>query len=84
MPPSQRPLRVGEELRHALAGIFARGELRDPDLVDVTLTVTEVLVSPDLKSAIGPISLANVGEVVINPMAVLLAKRFPSASPSYL
>jgi ribosome-binding factor A len=49
--PSQRPLRVGEELRHALARIFARGELRDPDLVDATLTVTEVRVTPDLKSA---------------------------------
>jgi ribosome-binding factor A len=50
--PSQRPLRVGEELRHALARIFARGELRDPDLVEATLTVTEVRVAPDLKRAI--------------------------------
>jgi ribosome-binding factor A len=50
-PPGQRPLRVGEEIRHALARIFARGELRDPDLADVTLTVTEVQVAPDLKSA---------------------------------
>jgi ribosome-binding factor A len=50
--PAQRPLRVGEELRHALARIFARGELRDPDLADATLTITEVRVSPDLKSAL--------------------------------
>jgi len=49
--PSQRPLRVGEELRHALARIFARGELRDPDLAEATLTVTEVRVAPDLKRA---------------------------------
>lgn len=49
--PSQRPLRVGEELRHALARIFERGELRDPDLQGVTVTVTEVRVSPDLKNA---------------------------------
>ena len=49
--PSQRQLRVGEELRHALAHILARGELRDPALVDLNLTVTEVRVSPDLKSA---------------------------------
>ncbi len=48
---SQRQLRVGEELRHALARVLARGELRDPHLLDVNLTVTEVRVSPDLKSA---------------------------------
>ncbi len=49
--PGQRPLRVGEEIRHALARIFERGELRDPDLAGVTVTVTEVQVSPDLKNA---------------------------------
>jgi ribosome-binding factor A len=48
---SQRPLRVGEELRHALARLFERGELRDPDLAGATVTVTEVRVSPDLKNA---------------------------------
>jgi len=50
-PASQRQLRVGEELRHVLARILARGELRDPALADQTLTVTEVRVSPDLKTA---------------------------------
>jgi len=49
--PSQRQLRVAEEIRHVLAGVFARGELRDPDLANVTVTVTEVRVSPDLKHA---------------------------------
>jgi ribosome-binding factor A len=47
----QRPLRVGEELRHALARLFERGELRDPDLSGVAVTVTEVRVSPDLRRA---------------------------------
>src|ERR1700691_4894832 len=47
----QRPVRVGEELRHALARIFERGELRDPDLAGATVTVTEVRVSPDLRRA---------------------------------
>jgi ribosome-binding factor A len=47
----QRPLRVGEELRHALAHLFERGELRDPDLLDAAITVTEVRVSPDLRRA---------------------------------
>ena len=49
--PSQRQLRVAEEIRHVLAGIFARGEVRDPELADVLITVTEVRVSPDLKHA---------------------------------
>lgn len=49
--PSQRQLRVGEEIRHLLAGIFMRGEIHDPDLAGVTLTVTEVRVSPDLRRA---------------------------------
>src|ERR1700761_3281507 len=49
--PSQRQLRVGEEMRHVLARIFQRGELRDPALHDIALTVTEVRVAPDLKRA---------------------------------
>lgn len=49
--PSQRQLRVGEELRHALAWILERGELRDPVLATTPVTVTEVRVSPDLKNA---------------------------------
>ena len=54
--PSQRQLRVGEELRHALARILARGELRDPALAEANITVTEVRVSPDLKTAIAFVS----------------------------
>jgi ribosome-binding factor A len=50
-PPSQRQLRVAEEIRHVLAGIFARGEIRDPELADVAITVTEVRIGPDLKRA---------------------------------
>ncbi|MFL2780709.1 MAG: 30S ribosome-binding factor RbfA [Rhodospirillales bacterium] len=49
--PSQRQLRVGEELRHLLSQIFDRGELNHPDLVNVTITVSEVRVSPDLNNA---------------------------------
>ncbi|QJE71804.1 30S ribosome-binding factor RbfA [Aerophototrophica crusticola] len=49
--PSQRQLRVGEEIRHALADIFRRGEFRDPVLMDLNVTVSEVRVSPDLKNA---------------------------------
>ncbi|WP_343714635.1 30S ribosome-binding factor RbfA [Inquilinus sp.] len=49
--PSQRQLRVGEELRHALAAILLRGELHDPDLAGVPITVSEVRPSPDMKHA---------------------------------
>jgi ribosome-binding factor A len=49
--PSQRQLRVAEEIRHVLAAVFARGEIRDPELTDVQVTVTEVRISPDLKHA---------------------------------
>ncbi|BAK84355.1 ribosome-binding factor A [Komagataeibacter medellinensis NBRC 3288] len=49
--PSQRQLRVAEEVRRVLAEIFARTEFRDPDLADVHITVTEVRISPDLKHA---------------------------------
>ena len=47
--PSQRMLRVAEEIRHALSAVFAREEFRDPDLHDLRVTVTEVRASPDLK-----------------------------------
>jgi ribosome-binding factor A len=49
--PSQRQLRVAEEIRHVLSGIFGRGEFRDPDLADARITVTEVRIGPDLKRA---------------------------------
>ncbi|MFP3943785.1 MAG: 30S ribosome-binding factor RbfA [Alphaproteobacteria bacterium] len=49
--PSQRQLRVGELIRHTLSEIFARGELRDPDVENTIITVSEVRVSPDLKNA---------------------------------
>jgi ribosome-binding factor A len=44
-------LRVGEEIRHVLAGIFMRREFRDPELAEADITVSEVRVSPDLKHA---------------------------------
>lgn len=49
--PSQRQLRVAEEVRHLLSALFQRGEFRHPDLEDSTVTVTEVRISPDLKNA---------------------------------
>ncbi len=49
--PSQRQLRVGEMLRHALSEILARNEIRDPDLDGVSVTITQVKPSPDMRYA---------------------------------
>jgi ribosome-binding factor A len=48
---SQRQLRVAEEIRHVLSGIFARADFRDPDLASAHITITEVRIGPDLKLA---------------------------------
>src|SRR6202022_522078 len=48
---SQRQLRVGETVRHALAEILVSGSVHDPDLEGHTITVPEVRMSPDLKLA---------------------------------
>ena len=50
-PPSQRQLKVGETIRHALADIFSRGEIVDEVLSRYSLTVPEVRMTPDLKLA---------------------------------
>jgi ribosome-binding factor A len=49
--PSQRGLRVGELVRHALADMLTRGEVHDPVLETHVITVPEVRMSPDLKLA---------------------------------
>ena len=49
--PGQRQLRVAEVIRRALSDILARGDLHDPDLARVSVTVAEVRVSPDLRNA---------------------------------
>jgi ribosome-binding factor A len=49
--PSQRQLRVGEALRHALAEVLRRNEIRDPDLDGVSVTITQVKPSSDMRYA---------------------------------
>jgi ribosome-binding factor A len=49
--PTQRQLRAGELVRHALVETLQREELRDADLAGVDVTITEVRISPDLKAA---------------------------------
>jgi ribosome-binding factor A len=49
--PSQRQLRVGELIRRSLSEVLARGDIHDPDLNRLSVTVGEVTTSPDLKIA---------------------------------
>lgn len=63
----QRQLRVGEELRHALAKILREGECRDPALENASITVTEVRISPDLRNAtafVMPLAGSNATEII--------------------
>lgn len=65
--PSQRQLRVGEVIRRALSEILARGDVHDPELAHVSVTVAEVRVSPDLKLAtayVMPLGGVNTAGVV--------------------
>ena len=50
--PTQRQLRVAEVIRRALSDTFARGDVHDDELAHVSITVSEVRVSPDLKHAV--------------------------------
>ena len=49
--PSQRQLRVGEALRHALAEVLRENEIHDPELAGVPVTITQVKPSPDMRYA---------------------------------
>ena len=65
--PSQRQLRVGEQVRHALSDLLQRGEVRD-DLVEKTvISISEVRMSPDLKVAtafVAPLGAADDAAVI--------------------
>ncbi len=74
---SPRTLKVGEELRRALADIFMRGETHAPELEGYSITVSEVRVSPDLKNAtVFVMPLAGKGREtlipILKPMAPLV------------
>jgi ribosome-binding factor A len=65
--PSQRQLRVGEMLRHALSQILVRNEIRDPDLEGVSVTVTQVKPSSDMRHAtvfVEPLGGKNAKQIV--------------------
>ncbi len=74
-PPTQRQLRVSEEIRHVLSSIFMRGEFRDPGLADAKITVTEVRISPDLKNATA--FVARLGRTDIDALLPALKRVAP-------
>ena len=68
-PVTQRQLRVGEMIKQALGIIFVRGEAKLPNLDTNNITVTEVRMSPDLKTAkafVLPLGGKNATEVINN------------------
>ena len=65
--PSQRQLRVGEEVRHHLSTALMRGDIYVPELEGVSVTVSEVSVSPDMANArayVTPLGGQDMDEVV--------------------
>ncbi|MBU1175643.1 MAG: 30S ribosome-binding factor RbfA [Alphaproteobacteria bacterium] len=67
LAPTQRMLRVGELVRHALSDMFMRGDIIDPEIDGATITVPEVRMTPDLKLAkafIMPLGGRNADEIV--------------------
>ena len=73
--PSQRQLRVAEEIRHVLAGLFERRDFRDPDLADAQITVTEVRIGPDLKRATA--FVARLGRSDVSELLPVLKRATP-------
>ena len=65
--PTQRQLRAGELVRHALVDIFREETINDPVLAGVSVTVTEVRMNPDLRHAmvfVEPLGGEKADEVV--------------------
>ncbi|MEM0899865.1 MAG: 30S ribosome-binding factor RbfA [Pseudomonadota bacterium] len=71
--PSQRQLRVGENVRHVLQTILQRGDIADPSLDSVVLSVTEVRMSPDLKIATAYVTAF--GQQDMQPFVKALARN---------
>lgn len=68
--PSQRQLRVGEQVRHAVSEVLQRGDVRDDVLENSVISISEVRMSPDLKIAtcfVSPLGAAD-GDAVIKAL----------------
>ncbi|MER9656465.1 30S ribosome-binding factor RbfA [Mesorhizobium sp. M0152] len=82
--PSQRMLRVGEQVRHALSETLQRGEIIDPLVENAVVSVSEVRMSPDLKIAtafVSPLGASDAGAVVeaLNKHAKFIRGRVSGA-----
>ncbi|RWM09404.1 MAG: 30S ribosome-binding factor RbfA [Mesorhizobium sp.] len=82
--PSQRMLRVGEQVRHALSETLQRGEIIDPVIENAVVSVSEVRMSPDLKIAtafVSPLGTGDAGAVVgaLNKHAKFIRGRVSGA-----
>lgn len=78
--PSQRQLRVAEELRHALVEALRDIHFRDPELLDVNITVTEVRIGPDLRNAtafVWPLSGGTTSRDQVNTIVAALNRTAP-------
>lgn len=73
--PSQRQLRVGEEIRHVLSDVLLRTEFHDPDLAKAHFTISEVRMSPDLKHAL--VFATVLGQKDIRPLLPALMRVAP-------
>ncbi|MBX3581717.1 MAG: 30S ribosome-binding factor RbfA [Rhizobiaceae bacterium] len=60
--PSQRMLRVGEQVRHALSDMLSRGEIIDPVIETSVISISEVRMSPDLKIATAFVAPLGAGD----------------------
>jgi len=82
--PSQRQLRVGEQVRHALSDLLQRGEVRDDVVEKTVISISEVRMSPDLKIAtafVAPLGARDDEAVVdaLNRSARFIRKRMSPA-----
>lgn len=71
--PSQRQLRVGEMVRHALTALLQRGEIPDPVIEKSVISITQVEMSPDLK--IATVFLQPLGQDDPQPVIKALARN---------
>lgn len=77
--PSQRQLRAGELIRHALVEIFQREDLRDPALAGRSITISEVRPSPDLRQA--TVYCAPLGSSVTGEQTEAVIKALGRVAP---
>ena len=83
-PPSQRQLRVGEMVRHALTQLLQRGEVPEPLIENTVLSISEVSMSPDLKKAtayVSPLGVRDAEPIIkaLNQNAKLIRGRLTPA-----